>query len=685
MSFPRRLLLLAGLTFVYFIAGRFGLSLAFVNENASAVWPPTGIAIAACLLAGPWVWPSILAGAFLVNLTTSSAPLPSMLIAVGNTAEALAAAWLVRRIAGGAAAFETTSTILNYVAAAAIAAGIAATVGLAALVLGGLAGQSPRSTIWLTWWTGDLSGALLVTPAIVTWARLRKAAWPWPGALEGALLLAVLIATSYFVFGPTPAGTRSYPLMFMVLPAMLWAALRFGPQGATAAVLLTAAVATAGTLAGFGPFARQSPNESLLLLQAYLGVKMIVMLSLAAEVAGRRAVEHDIRRLNLDLARRIGERTEELQRLHGRLTEAQEVAHIGSWEWDVVSNRIWWSDEMYRVYGLPIGSAITYERYLSLIHPEDRALAQDTVARSAQTGEPFTYEHRVVAADGATRVLHARGRVVLDAHGRPVRMLGVGHDITDRKRAEEERLELVREQAARREAEEANRLKDHFLATLSHELRTPLNALVGWAHMLRDHALDESTRRRAVEAIHRNATIQTHLVSDILDMARIRSGTLSIDARPVPLAPIVEAAIDVLRPAIDARRIGVAVTVPGDARVMGDAQRLQQVFWNVLSNAVKFAPAGGHIVISGKADGDAVEITVEDDGPGIPEAFLPYVFEQFRQADPSLTREHGGLGLGLAISRHLVELHGGTITAANRRQGGAVIVVRLPAATRASA
>jgi len=338
---------------------------------------------------------------------------------------------------------------------------------------------------------------------------------------------------------------------------------------------------------------------------------------------------------------------------------------------------------MYGVYGLPVGSPVTYERYISMVHPDDRAMVQEIVSRSGQTGEPFTFEHRAVRADGEQRILQSRGRVVTDAHGRPIRMLGIGHDITERKRAEEERLELVREQAARREAEEASRMKDHFLATLSHELRTPLNAILGWAQTLKDHALNETLRQRAVDAIHRNVTLQAQLVSDILDVARIRSGTLSIDARPVTVNTIVAGALEVLRPMIETKQIAVTVRVPDDAAVMGDEQRLQQVFWNVLSNAAKFAPAGGHVVVAAQPDADAevVEITVEDDGPGISEEFLPYVFQQFRQADASVTREHGGLGLGLAISHNLVQLHGGTISAANREKGGAVFTIRLPRAS----
>jgi PAS domain S-box-containing protein len=678
MRGARHAALLLLLAAIYFAAGQLGLSLAFLHRSASAVWPPTGIALAACLLVGPSVWPAILLGAFLVNLAVNGGVVPSLLIACGNTLEMLAAGWMVRKFAGGARVFDRTGTLLIYVAATALAAAIAATVGLLALVIGHLATSASPQMIWLTWWTGDLSGALLVTPAIVAWARFQ-----WAGRfdrwLEASMVVAGLLVSGYFVFGPSSAGVRGYPLMFVVLPIQFWAALRFGIRGSTLAMLVTSVIAITGTLEGHGPFARSSVNESLLLLQGYLGVTIVVMLALAAEVATRHQVEQEIRHLNVDLARVIDRRTEELQRLHGRLVEAQEVAHVGSWEWDVVQNSIWWSDEMYRVYGLSPGSPITYEQYVERVHPDDRAMVQEIVSRSAQTGEPFTFEHRNIKPDGTERVLHARGRVVLDGNGRAVRMHGVGHDITELKRAEEERFQLVGEQAARREAEEANRMKDQFLATLSHELRTPINALLGWSQLLKDRPTDESLRSKGLDAIHRNVAVQAQLVSDILDVARIRSGTLSLDSRPVAMRAVVNAALDILRPIIDSKQIRVCVQIPDAAVTVGDSQRLQQVFSNLLANAAKFVDAGGVIAVDAHVNDHAlIEVRVEDDGPGIDESFLPYVFDQFRQADASLTREHGGLGLGLAISQQLVQLHGGTIAAENRKPCGARFTVRLP-------
>ncbi|MBI4263688.1 MAG: HAMP domain-containing histidine kinase [Acidobacteria bacterium] len=264
--------------------------------------------------------------------------------------------------------------------------------------------------------------------------------------------------------------------------------------------------------------------------------------------------------------------------------------------------------------------------------------------------------------------------------GTPIRMMGIGHDVTERKKAEEERAALSREQAARREAEEASRAKDQFLAMLSHELRTPLNVALGWAQMLRQLPPDSTRAARAVETIHRNLAVEARLVSDIMDVSRITRGGLRIETAAVDLAAVVEGALDTVRAAAAAQDVTLDTQLSQEAvGVSGDARRLQQVLWNLLSNAVKFAREGGRVRLVVTRAADAVEIAVEDDGPGIDPAFLPHIFDQFRQADASPTREHGGLGLGLAIARHIVQQHGGTITAANRDGDGAVFTVRLPA------
>jgi PAS domain S-box-containing protein len=261
---------------------------------------------------------------------------------------------------------------------------------------------------------------------------------------------------------------------------------------------------------------------------------------------------------------------------------------------------------------------------------------------------------------------------------------GVGGQIgqfTERKRAEEKLAELLeRERAARADAERANCLKDEFLATLSHELRTPLNAVIGWSRMLGSGRLDRESSKHALEVIERNAWAQKQIIEDILDVSRVITGKLQLNLSPVDLVAVVDGALDAVRPAMEAKEITIETFIDSSLRMIsGDPDRLQQVIWNVLSNAAKFTPSGGKVEISVSQNTAQVQIQVKDNGPGIDPAFLPHVFERFRQADGSTTRMHGGLGLGLAIVRHLVELHGGTIAVENREDDqGAIFTIRLP-------
>ena len=256
----------------------------------------------------------------------------------------------------------------------------------------------------------------------------------------------------------------------------------------------------------------------------------------------------------------------------------------------------------------------------------------------------------------------------------------VTRDLTERKKAEEQSLQLAREQVARTDAEAASRAKDEFLATVSHELRTPLNAILGWGRMLCNANLSEERFKRGLTSIERNAKLQAQLIDDLLDVSRIISGKLRLTVMPVELPPIIEAAVDSMRPAADAKNIRLQVLLDSNAGLIsGDPDRLQQVVWNLLSNAVKFTNKEGRIQVRLQRSDSHVEISVSDSGRGIASEFLPYVFDRFRQADSSISRMHGGLGLGLAIVRHLVELHGGSVHAQSPGPGlGSTFTVELP-------
>jgi PAS domain S-box-containing protein len=311
-------------------------------------------------------------------------------------------------------------------------------------------------------------------------------------------------------------------------------------------------------------------------------------------------------------------------------------------------------------------------QYVTLIQPAlgDKALPVRDLAQLSQSA--------LVQTEHAGRWFRVAADPVFDDQALLTGAVLIVADITQEKRAEE---------AMRRSNEEllqANRIKDEFLATLSHELRTPLNAIVGWTRLLRTGRLDERTSGRALETIDRNATLQAKLVEDLLDVSRIITGKLRLRIANVDPISVMEAAINSVRPAAEAKAIRIDAALDSSAGLIAaDGDRLQQVMWNLLSNAIKFTPAGGHVCVRMQRGPGGLTVRVEDDGAGIEPGFLPYVFDRFRQADSSTTRNHGGLGLGLAIVRHLVELHGGTVHAESRGEGlGATFAVTLPWSAR---
>lgn len=321
------------------------------------------------------------------------------------------------------------------------------------------------------------------------------------------------------------------------------------------------------------------------------------------------------------------------------------------------------------------------------IHPHDVEASLGLLERAYKERKPFTTEFRIRRRDGAYRWLIANGVPLYDAAGEFTGYVGSCVDITSRHEIEEQKaLVLENERKARAVAEHASRMKDEFLGTLSHELRTPLNAILGWAQLLQRAPLDKEGIAEAVETIARNARAQTHLIEDLLDMSRIISGKVRLDVAMTDVIDVAQAAIESVRLAAEAK--GVAVQLLQDdetARVLGDSNRLQQVLWNLLTNAIKFTPRGGTVTVQIDHSDDTVRVRVTDTGRGIRKEFLPFVFERFRQEDSSTTRRYGGLGLGLSIVKQLVELHGGTIAAQSAGENqGATFTVELPAARQST-
>jgi PAS domain S-box-containing protein len=365
-----------------------------------------------------------------------------------------------------------------------------------------------------------------------------------------------------------------------------------------------------------------------------------------------------------------------------RLRLAIEGANIATWDIDLRDGSAHFSRELYGFLGrTPVGGPAKWELWLDQIHADDRVAVLQAMDRARKTGERFSHEHRIVRRDdGAECWLASYGRVHRDEHGEPTRFMGIALDITARKHAEQQRERVLRlEKAARTEAENLARLKDEFLATLSHELRSPMSAILGWLHLMRSGRLDAEQQTKAIETIERNAQLQNKLINDLLDISRVIAGKLDLKREPVRMQDIIDRAVESVQVAAHTKAVRISTELQQVPEVHYDAARMQQVFVNLLSNAIKFTPEGGTVEIIGRRNGDRYDISVRDNGEGISPELLPHLFERFRQADGSTTRRHGGLGLGLAIVRHLVELHKGTVQASSEGKGkGATFTVRLP-------
>ena len=372
-------------------------------------------------------------------------------------------------------------------------------------------------------------------------------------------------------------------------------------------------------------------------------------------------------------------------RRRNELTLARLAAIVDSSDDVIVSKTLGgvitsWNGAAERLFGWTAAEAIG--RHITLIVPVDRHAEENEVLARVGRGERVDHFDTVrKTKDG--RLIHVSITVspIKDASGRIVGASKIARDITDRRRIEDERARLlVREREAREEAEALNRTKDELLATVSHELRTPLNSIFGWARMMQTTQMEDGTRARAIDAIVRNASAQARLIEDLLDLSRIATGRMRLDFDVVDLNAVVDAAVETVRPAASAKNIELVVTPdPSLGTIMGAADRLQQVVWNLLMNAVKFTPHGGTVRVSVQQAGGMAEIVVADTGEGIAPDLLPHVFDAFRQEDSSSTRTHGGLGLGLALVRQLVELHGGRVRGASPgKGGGATFTVALP-------
>jgi PAS domain S-box-containing protein len=618
----------------YLGAGKVGLDLDVARGAITPVWAPSGIALAALLILGLRFWPAVALGAFVANVTSDSSVAVSAAIAVGNTLEPVVGTALIRRVGFRPELDRVRSVLALTVFGAVLSTAVAATNGVTVLTI---ADHRPDSlgTAWVLWWFGDAVGALMVAPLILvasTWLGMRLTA---PRAAEAALLLAALVGVGILVFH---GGAWRYP--YLVFPLILWAAIRFQASGAAVASFIVGAIGTWGAVEGRFPLNAENATERVQLAQALFALLAVTLLVVGATIAEREAGRA------------------ELLALTSGLREAQALAHIGSWEWDIRRDRVTWSDELYRIYGLdPTAGPVDYARYLESIHPEDREFVNATVRRAREEQRPYAFEHRVLRPDGSVRTVAGRGRVIVEG-SEPVKMVGTAQDVTEQR--------------------QADRLREDILSAVSHELRTPLTAILGFAVTLeqRRNELSEEELARVVAELGEAARRLERLLVDLLDVERVRRGAIALTRNETEVLQLVERAIAACD--LDGRRVDIS---GGPVQAELDGPKVERIVENLVLNAVKHTPPESSIHVQLDDAPEGVLIAVEDDGPGIADEHKGTVFETFNRGPKALSSAPGA-GIGLSLVARFAEAHGGRAWVEDRPGGGASVRVLLPAASR---
>lgn len=657
MPYASRVLILA---IAYFLLAGLGLSLASVQANVSPVWPPSGLALAALLLFGERYWPGVLLGAFFENLLVPTVFPVALGIAIGNTLAALAGATLMRRFAHGADFLEHARDVTRFVLLAGlISPMVSATIGNASLAFVHQAPPGAWPLMWLTWWLGDAAGIIILTPTLLGAARLGARPLALRELWRPLVLVTLLLAVAIPLFGvERTAVSLELSLVALFIPLLVLAAFWLGPAGVSSVALLTTIIAIWGTLRGHGPFVAASPNESLLTMQIFLDAGTASILILAAVLTERRRAEASLRR-QFAVLKAIGETS-----LDGYLV-IDERSRV------IAFNRrfmqIWGLSEA--VMATMDGQAILHDVLPQLPDP-DTFLER---IRQLNRHPEESMHDEVRLANGLFLERYSTPVVAEDAQC--IGRVWYFRDISERKRDEE----LLRQQ--NEQLKELDRLKSSFVSSVSHELRTPLSSIMGFAEFLEEEVGGSLSPEQHgfVAQLQAGAQRLNHLVDDLLDFARLESGDFRLMPREGDLTEKVRDIVTSFQPQARRAQLQLETTMPPSPVVVTmDAERIGQVVANLVGNALKFTPAGGKVTVAVLPDSSQVRVEVRDTGVGIAPEHLEKLFQKFYQVDPTLTREKGGAGLGLAIARALIHAHGGDMGVLSRVGHGSTFWFTLP-------
>jgi signal transduction histidine kinase len=626
---PQYWLWFAGVTLAYVVFGKLGISLSVAEGIVTPVWAPSGLALAALLIFGRSLWPAVALGAFLTNATSGAAPLVAAAIACGNTLEPVIATQLLRKTGFRIDLARMRDVFLLVLLGAGLSSLLSATNGIAVLFLAGL-DRSALASDWLLWWFGDAVGILMVTPLLLLAYVHRSGRLTKARALEAAMLGSSLSVVTALVF---LGGAWQYP--YLIFPPLLWAALRFQQLGAATGSFVVGVLGTWGTVVGTLPLEASTATTRVQLIQALLVVLAISLLVVGATLEER------------ETALRSAEQTA------ARLSEAQALTHIGSWEWDLTTDAVTWSDELYRIFGLPAATAVSSGEFLAHVLPEDRARIEETVQRARLDRQPFSLEYGFAVGD-RTRIVHSRGRVIAVDGSGSLRVVGTAQDVSEQRQAETLRADI--------------------LSIVSHELRTPLASILNLGVTLRQRGneLDKPRARRMLDNVVNEARRIDRLLSNLLEIDRLRHEVVAAMREPTDVTQL-------LRQVADVHRIGdrpIAIEAEPMLAIV-DGPKIERIVDNLLLNAVKHTPAGTPIVLRVQPKENDLLIIVDDDGPGIPQEHRTAIFEIFDRG-PKAMSNASGAGIGLALVGRLAALHGGQAWVETSPSGGASMRVLIP-------
>ncbi len=690
----------------YLLTAKLGLLLALDQTNASPVWPPAGIALAACLAIGFRIWPGIFLGAFLSNIIVLAVPfssLPAIVLslatAAGNTLEALVGAFLVSRFISATRPFDRTLDTLRFILLAAVASPvISATIGSAGFCIYS-SDWSHFGRMWLTWWLGDAVGVLVFAPLLLTWEKRDMFRENRRQTAEAAALLVLLLLAEGVIF-PLNA-----PLEYLIFPVLFWTAFRFGQFETAVTVTLVMVTFLLWTVNGFGPFAAHPINKALLFLQSYLGVASASTLLLSSLVNSRKQAEERLREYRDNLEAVVAQRTAELQKTNERLsgeieerTKAQQLlmeresqyrdlaesANSVILRW-LPDGRITFFNRFAQQFFGYSEEEIINRNFLGTLVPAEDSEGHDLSSLAADiVAHPENYarnENENIRKNGERVWVAWTNKAIPGADGKVAEILSIGVDITQLVHTERElRLTLDELAVAKERAEAADHLKSAFLATMSHELRTPLNSIIGFTGVLLQGLGGPINEEQAKQLgmVKSSATHLLSLISDVLDISKIEAGQLTVTVAPVEMKALIFKVVQSVRPLAEKKGLDLELDMAEDVgSASADERRVEQILLNLLSNAIKFTEQGSVSVRCCREAASCVT-SVTDSGIGIKADDLERLFQPFHQIDTGLSRKYEGTGLGLSICKKTVELMGGSIRVESSPGKGSTFAFTLP-------